>query len=199
MKDVSPGDDGKQPGGAAPSGHLRDELLAAGADLARLRGDLRVQLHLARKEAEDLWAAVEPRLTRAEERLADAARKLGAQAEEARLQAHLGVAEVKQVWPGIEHAVFELVDDVRRTAYETRATLDAARVKAHLARMDAEALGAKTVTSLQRSAETVDRQTKAALEELRSAMARLRGRLTPRGDDTKGAPPARSSRDVDDA
>jgi hypothetical protein len=136
-----------------------------------------VQLHLARKEAEELWRAVEPRLERAELRLADAAKKIVEQADEVRLQAHLGVAEVKDSWPALEHALGDLVDDVRRTAAETRTSLDTARVRAHLATMEAEAIGTKTVTGLQRAADQLDRQTKATLDELRGALSRLRGRL----------------------
>jgi hypothetical protein len=156
---------------------LRDDLATARSDLARLRDDLRLQVHLGRKDAADLWQAVEPRLHAAEKRLADAARHLGEGAEEARLQAHLGVAEVKTAWPGLEGALTDLVDDAKAAGADVRTGLDRVRVRAHLAAMEAGALGERAVTSLQKSAAQWDRQTKATIDELRASLAALKGRL----------------------
>ena len=136
-----------------------------------------MQLHLGRKEAGDLWRALEPRLQAAEQRLADAARKVGAEAEEARLQAHLGIADVKQAWPGLERAVGDLVDDVKQAGADVHTGLDEARVRAHLAAMDASAVGQRVVTGLQRATEQLDRQTRTTLDELRASLAALGEKL----------------------
>ncbi len=159
----------------------RDDLQAVQADLARLRDDVRLQLHLGRKEATDLWQALEPRLRAAEQRLADAARHAGDSAEEARLQAHLGVAAVKQAWPNLERALGDLLDDARQAGADVRiglqGGLDTVRVRAHLAAMDAASLGERAVTGLQKTTDQLDRQTKATLDELRASLAALRGRF----------------------
>jgi hypothetical protein len=156
---------------------LRHDLTSARDDLARLRDELRVQLNLGKKEALDLWRGVEPALRKAERKLEEAVHRLGDDAEAARLQAHLGIAEVKSNWPDVERAVSDLVDDVKHASQQTRTSLDTARVRAHLAAMEAQTLGERAVTGLQKATEQLDRQSRATLEELKQSLAQLRRRL----------------------
>jgi hypothetical protein len=109
----------------------------AKADLRRLKDELKVQVHLAKKDAELAWRELEPAIGSIEEKLEDAGRAVEDRAEGARLQARLGLAEAKARWPGLERAIVQAVDDVKRGAADLKTGIDTARVRSHLAQMNA--------------------------------------------------------------
>ncbi len=153
---------------------LIDDVKRAKADLHQLADEVKLKVHLARKDAADWWTALEPALTRAEHRLDDAVHKLGDAAAHGRVQAHLGLAELKSSWPGLEKAISHIVDDVKQSSV---AAVDTARVKAHLAAMDADALTEKAEHELHKISSEVEQDTERAVAELRASFAKLRQKI----------------------
>jgi hypothetical protein len=115
----------------------RESIEQAKADLTRLKDELKVKLHLAKKDAELAWKELEPRFGQLEKKLDDAGKVLESGAEKARLQATLGLNEVKSAWPGFEKAIEQVVTDVKKGAEGVKGDIDTGRLKAHLAAMDA--------------------------------------------------------------
>ncbi|MDP2339495.1 MAG: hypothetical protein Q8O67_00945 [Deltaproteobacteria bacterium] len=161
---------------AKPS--LIDDVKSAKDDLHQLVDEVKLKVHLGRKDAADAWwAALEPALSKAEHNLDDAARKLAEVADHARLQAHLGLADVKTSWPGLEKAIHQVVDDVKHAGEDLHGTFDTMRVKAHLASMEADKLQATAKTELKEITRDVESDTEKAVAELRVSFAALRKKL----------------------
>lgn len=157
---------------------LPDDVKHARDDLQRLVGDVKLKVHLARKDAADLWwAALEPALMRAQQRLDDTAGKMGEVAEAARLQAHLGVADVKTSWPGLEKAIAQVVGDAKRAGKDLHATADTVLVKTHLAAMDADLFAARARGEITKLSAEIEGDTAKAVAELRRDFAQLRKKL----------------------
>lgn len=160
---------------------LKKTLEEAKGDLAQVRDELRVKLHLAKQDAQDAWKAMEPKIQTVEKKLEEVAQKAGAAGEEARLQASLGAAEIKARWPGLERALGQLVADVKRGARDVVTEVDIARVKAHLAEMDAADAAQKAAGKAQgelkkASAEFAAEMEKAAAE-IKTSVASLKKKL----------------------
>ncbi|HEY4222497.1 MAG TPA: hypothetical protein VGO62_14175 [Myxococcota bacterium] len=114
----------------------RESIDKAKKDLAQLKDELRVKLHLAKKDAQAAWQELEPRINVIEGKLDEASKVVGAGAEKAKAQALDGLSEVRAQWPGLEKAIDQVVTDMKKGATDVKASVDTARVKAHLAAMD---------------------------------------------------------------
>lgn len=73
-----------------PKPTLSQHLEQAKTELTRLKDELKLQVHLGKQDAKDLWGSLEPALHKAEQRLDNAARAINAGDDEARVQTHLG-------------------------------------------------------------------------------------------------------------
>ena len=161
-----------------PKPTLSQHLEQAKPELTRLKDELKLQVHLGKQDAKDLWGSLEPALHKAEQRLDNAARAINAGADEARVQTHLGIADLKKKWPSMERGVADVIDDIKRAAAGARTELDTARVKAHLAGLDAESLGEVAAKELKETAQELDRQSEAAVVDLKKSFTDLKKRLT---------------------
>lgn len=160
---------------------LKKTLEEAKGDLAQVRDELRVKLHLAKQDAQDAWKAMEPKIQTVERKLDEVAKKANAAGDEARLQASLGAAEIKARWPGFERALGQLVDDVKRGAKDVATEVDIARVKTHLAEMDAADAAHKAASKAQGELKKASAELGAELEkaaaEIKSSVATLKKKL----------------------
>ncbi|MBM3963211.1 MAG: hypothetical protein FJ306_15140, partial [Planctomycetes bacterium] len=165
---------------------LRIDLAAAREDLARLCGDLRVQLNLAREEAEDLWRAVEPPLKTAGHRLADAEKK-----RPPRVPMRPGFRPTSasprcsRAGRG-SSAPSPSLSTTSGARHRRRARASMRRRGGPSGDDEAETLGERAVTGRQRATDQLDHQTKATLDELRGALGRLRTAFRADGDDDDG-------------
>ena len=144
----------------------RDSIEQAKKDLTRLKDELRVKLHLARKDAETAWKDLEPRISQLEKKLDDAGKVVENGAEKAKLQATLGLNEIKAQWPGLEKAIEQVVSDVKKGAEGLKAEIDTARVKTHLASMDAGDKAAEGQTDLKAAGAKIAKDLDAAATEI---------------------------------
>ncbi|MCC7108202.1 MAG: hypothetical protein IT382_02845 [Deltaproteobacteria bacterium] len=160
---------------------LKKTLEEAKGDLAQVRDELRVKLHLAKQDAQDAWKAMEPRIQGVERKLEEVALKVNAAGEEARLQASLGAAELKARWPGLEGALGQLVNDVKRGARDVATEVDVARVKTHLAEMDAadaaEQAAKKAQGELKKASAELGVEFEKAAAEIKSSVSALKKKL----------------------
>jgi hypothetical protein len=98
-------------------------------EIARMRDEMKVKLHLAKKDAQEAWKDLEPKITQIERKLDEAASGAGDMAEKARLQATLAMQEVKSQWPGLEKAVGQILADVKKGADDVTGKDTAAELK----------------------------------------------------------------------
>src|SRR5205823_698999 len=120
-------------------------------DLTQLKDELRVKLHLAKKDAETAWKELEPRIGVLEKKLDDAANAVGDKAKQQ-------LAEIKAQWPGLEKAIEQVSNDVKKGAGDLSTQIDMAKVKAHLAAMDTADLreaGKKVAHDLEHAAKEI--------------------------------------------
>jgi len=91
----------------------------AAASIAALREQLRLSLHLAGMDAQDLWAEdIRPQLTSLEGSLLNWVERGLRSAGEARVQAQLGLMEARQAWEVLEPRVTESLDQLQRSSEE---------------------------------------------------------------------------------
>lgn len=160
---------------------LKKAFEEAKGDLAQVRDELRVKLHLAKQDAQDAWKAMEPKIKTVENRLEELAQKANAAGDEARLQASLGAAEVKARWPGLERALSQVVADVKRGARDVATEVDIARVKTHLAEMDAadaaQQAARKAQGELKKASSELSAEMEKAAAEIKTSVAELKKKL----------------------
>jgi len=107
-------------------------------ELARLKDEMKVKMHLAKKDAQEAWKDLEPRINQIERKLDEAAAGAGDIAEKARLQATLGLHEVKAQWPGLEKAVGQILADVKKGADDVTGKDTAAELRKAGAKIEAD-------------------------------------------------------------
>lgn len=164
---------------------LLADLNDAKAELAKIKDELKLQLHLGKAEASAKanaqWQKVEPAIAAAEKKLNDAAARLAEKTDEARVQAHLGIADVKQGWPSLETIIHEVVAEAKRVGDAVEAKVDTARVQANLGAKDAavtaDKAGVEFRAEMNKLGAELDRETEAAVAELKSGFAGLKKKL----------------------
>ncbi len=119
---------------------FRAKASRAAETFATWRDTVKVQAHLAGKEAEDLMMEMTEHLSTMADRLDKLAREGGPETDEARLKLHLALMEARDRWDKLRPTYERLVHAARSGGKATAETLgiDRAQVQAHLARMDAE-------------------------------------------------------------
>lgn len=160
------------------SNETKNTLDQAKADLKQLRDELKVRVHLAKKDAETAWKDIEPAFGKLERKLEDAARVVEDTTEKARLQAKLGLAEVKAQWPGFEKAIEQITDDVKKGAADLKTGIDTARVKAHLAQMDAAEKATANQDEFKKASADLQAEIEKAANEIKSSFLSLKKRIS---------------------
>lgn len=98
---------------------LRDLARETIDHLAAFRDDVRVRLHLAGMEAQDLWRKAEPTVISIEKRLVAALDQVAPQgAEHVRLELHLGLAEARDRVHELESRAHVFGDALARSTYD---------------------------------------------------------------------------------
>lgn len=95
----------------------RETIEKAKKDLAQLRDELKLKVHLAKKDAESTWKDLEPRIAQLEKQLDQAA-------QGATDKAAAGLQDMKAKWPSVSAAIDKVVSDVKKGANDLKAEVD---------------------------------------------------------------------------
>ncbi|WP_101756933.1 hypothetical protein [Oceanicoccus sp. KOV_DT_Chl] len=113
---------------------LKESIDKSQQQLAHVVGKLEDQFEDVSEDVEKLWQQTQPKLHDLKSSLADAAKSLHTQTDEARLQAHLATMDAADQWSYLSETVSELA---RHAQSKGQHELQHANLQAHLAKMDA--------------------------------------------------------------
>jgi len=159
-------------------GDVSGRIERARQELARLRDELGVQLHLAGLEAQEAWRGLEPHLARAQGRLEEAGRSLarGLHDEPASLEAHLALMETRDRLRELQPSLQALRARVRQAREGARAAIpDPVKLQARLASMELEDALAQRRREAARSLREIESFGRGLADEIVSLIDGLRG------------------------
>ena len=167
-----------------PNGPLAELAQSLAGELARLRDEMMLKIHLAEMDARDAWNQISPEVEKVEKRLEESARRaVDGVGDEAELQLHLAFMDARERWGELEGHLRGIASRVRRAgtqAIEALVSLpDRAKLHTTLARMDAEDAWAERLAELQGRLEaaegTATEMAHKIAGEMRASARKLRG------------------------
>jgi hypothetical protein len=127
------------------SNTFKDLAKEAAQHVASFADEMKLQMHLAAKDAQDAFAALAPQMKKVEKELDDLGEKgqeglESAVGEETRLQFHLAAMEARDRWNEMQPDLMKITQHIAEAGKKATEALglDEASLKARLAQMDAE-------------------------------------------------------------